>query len=267
MPLPNGNGGPSPMPPQPMPPPQTGPLGLQAPPAAPQMLHYDLKKGRYGVTVTVGKSSRSKLEQGQTEIGDIMQSDPSLVPLIGPIYFRYRDGPGMKEIGKVLQKQRDHAYPWLSDEPQQVPDPHQLMAENQQLKQQLQQAGMVIHTKQVEGQNKIAVTQIQEQAETQRDQAANETKIAVAELGAKVDRLALFLEERARLGVQQNDNQQAAMDRAHDVGLAGMQGQQSAAQSGQDHSEALQQGQQQADNALVQQAAAPQPQPEPPQGA
>ncbi len=50
--------------------------------------------------------------------------------------------------------------------------------------------------------------QIQQQTQAHKDDAMleakrmdNETKIAVAELGAKVDRLALFLEERARVGL------------------------------------------------------------------
>ncbi len=259
-------------PPPPMPPPQVGPLGLQAPPAAPQPLHYDLKKGRYGVTVTVGKSSRSKLEQGQTEIGDIMQSDPALVPLIGPVYFKYRDGPGMKEIGKILEKQRDHVSPWLSDNPQATPDPHQLLAENQSLKQQLQQAGMVIQTKQVETQGKIQVAQVQGQNDLQTTQMNNETKIAVAELSAKVERLALFLEERSRIGAHIADTSSQLHQSAHERGMAAVEHantlqeaaqehQQTMQQADQQHGQALQQNQQTADNALVQQAATPQSEP------
>jgi hypothetical protein len=140
-----------------------------------------------------------------------------------------------------------------------------VQAENQQLKQQLQQAGQIIQTKQVETQGKIAVTQIQEQAETARDRAANETKIAVAELGAKVDRLSLFLEERARLGIQGNDNQQAGLDRAHEAAMASGDHQAQMAQSDQQHQQAVAQAQQGAANTASQSIldAAQQPQPEP----
>jgi hypothetical protein len=216
-------------------------------------VHYDLKKGRYGVSVTIAKSYQSKLEEGQSEIGDIMQSDPSLVPLIGPVYFKYRDGPGMKEIGKILTKQRDHAMPWLSDNPQ-AGDPARLQAENAALKQQLQAAGMAIQTKQVEQQGKLEVVKIQEAADTQRNRENNETKLAVAELGAKVDRLTLFLEERARLGIQQHEAGMALMDHAATTQQQGQVGAQDAALAAQQHDQALQQGDQAHGQALVQNA-------------
>ena len=267
LPMPGGQ----PPPPAPAPPQQPGDvLGLQTAPPQPKVYHYDLKKGRYGVTVTVGKSSKSKLEQGQTEIGDILQSDPALMPLIGPVYFKYRDGPGMREIAQILQKQRDHMMPWLSDNPQAQPDPHQLMAENQQLKQQLQQAGQIIQTKQVEQQGKLQVAQVQSQSDLQTTQMNNETKIAVAELSAKVERLALFLEERARIGAHIADTSSQMHAQAHELGIAAVQQQHDAAMarqdaahqadaSAQDHGQATAQNQQTADNALIQQAAAPTP--------
>jgi hypothetical protein len=50
----------------------------------------------------------------------------------------------------------------------------------------------------------------------------NETRLAVAELGAKVDRLTLFMEERARLGLQGADAVQAGHDRLHDIALSAL---------------------------------------------
>lgn len=216
-------------------------------------VHYDLKKGRYGVGVTIAKSYQSKLEEGQTEIGEIMQSDPALVPLIGPVYFKYRDGPGMKEIAKILLKQRDHSMPWLSDDPQ-ASDPARLAAENAALKQQLQAAGMAIQTKQVEQAGKIQQVQIQEAAETSRNRENNETKLAVAELGAKVERLTLFLEKRARLGTQQHEAGMSMMDHAAAGQQSAQDGAQQAALADQAHGQALQQGEAAHGQALEQNA-------------
>jgi hypothetical protein len=226
--------------------------------------HYDLTKGRYGLEVTIGKSYKDKRDEAVGEMGIILQADPQMMQIIGPEYFREKGEAWAAPVADLLEKHRDHQFPWLAKNPQQV-DPMKVQAENQQLKQQLQQAGQIIQTKQVETQGKIAVTQIQEQAETARDRAANETKIAVAELGAKVDRLSLFLEERARLGIQGNDNQQAGLDRAHEAAMASGDHQAQMAQSDQQHQQAVAQAQQGAANTASQSIldAAQQPQPEP----
>ncbi len=81
----------------------------------------------------------------------------------------------------------------------------------------------------------------------------------MAELGAKVDRLGLFLEERARLGVEE----QAHADRAHDVGMAALDHQATLAQAQQQHAHALDAADQGQTHALegAQQAAELQPAP------
>lgn len=227
--------------------------------------HYDLSKGRYGVTVTISKSYKSKLEQGNAEIGEIMGSNPAMVPLIGPIYFKYRDGPGMREIAKVLQKERDHVMPWLSDDAQQASaqQAQQLQAENQQLKQQLQQAGQIIQTKQVEQQGKLQITQVQEQAETARADKDREAKLAVAALGAKFETMQnamdLLQSEIARIGSQQHEVGMAAMQHVADSQQGDLAHQQAMAQAQQQHGQALQQGDQQVAGQLAVQAAQPQP--------
>jgi hypothetical protein len=103
------------------------------------------------------------------------------------------------------------------------------------------------------------------QSEAVNAQADRETKIAVAELGAKVDRIALFLEERARVGLQD----QAAHDRAHEVGMAAMQHAQTTqqAQAAQDAAAQSQDASQQHDAAMAAQAQAAQAaQPQAPAG-
>jgi hypothetical protein len=120
-------------------------------------------------------------------------------------------------------------------------DPQRMQAELQQAQgmaqetgQKLQQAVQLIQTKQIEGQSRerIAKAQIDSKERIIKAQLDSddynramdrETKLAVAELGAKVDRLTLFLEERARLGVQQHDDDLAHRDQAHEVALEAQQ--------------------------------------------
>lgn len=229
--------------------------------------HYDLTKGRYGIEVTIGKSYKDKRDEAVGEMSIILQADPQLMQVIGPEYFRQRGEPWAEPVADLLEKNRNHTMPWLANQNQQdaASAAAKLQAENQQLKQQLQSAGQIIQTKQVEQAGKLKVTAMQEMADTQRNRENNETKLAVAELGAKVDRLSLFLEERARLGIQGNDNQQAALDRGHEAAMASGDHQAALAQGDQAHAQAVAQAQQGAANdasqSMLEAAQAPQPEP------
>ncbi len=219
--------------------------------------HYDLRKGAYGVEVSIGKSYLDERQEGMSEMGAILQSDPQMMMIVGPEYFKYRGEPWAEHVGALLDEQRKHAMPWLYDDGQQQPNVQQLQAENQQLKSMLSQAAQEKAGKVIEQQGKAQITMIQESAETQRAQAANETKIAVAELVAKVDRLQLFLEERARLGVQQHEASMASQQNAHDAAMAQGDHQAALVQGDQEHQQTLAQGQQ--DAAIQAQQAAQQP--------
>lgn len=109
--------------------------------------HYNLGVGRYGVSVTIGKTSTSRMQAGANEMGELLAADPSLMPIIGPEYFNYRDFPGARGIAKLLKKMRDHQMPWLSDE---GPDPAaELSAAKSQIEkmtQQLHQASDMLKT-------------------------------------------------------------------------------------------------------------------------
>lgn len=198
---------------------------------------YDLTKGRYGVEVTIGKSYADERQEGMTEMGTILASDPQMMMLVGPEYFKYRGEPWAEKVGKILERQRDHVAPWLSDQPQgQAPNVQALMQENAAMKQALQQAGLEKAGKVVEMQGKYKIAEMQEDAETQRTHEQNEVKMTVAALGSKVETLQnmmqLFMDERARIGAQ-----------GHDVAMGAAEAQAEAAQAAQDHSNAMAQAQ------------------------
>jgi hypothetical protein len=124
------------------------------------------------------------------------------------------------------------------------------------LVQQLQEKLHVDQVK-IDGQLRIKAMDLEFQKwKAERDA---ETKIAVAELGAKVDRLALFLEERARLGIQATDALEAARDRTHDVVLASLDQAHALQKGEQDTAAAAALADQSHGNALELQAAAPPP--------
>ena len=268
------NGRPQPVPPQ-MPQqgmvpnpnaPQQPPAGSQQPPA-PKVLHYDLKKGQYGVVVSVGTSYQNRAQQGKDELGQIFQAIPETFKILGDLYFKFADFPGHREAAERMKKMLP---PELSNEDdpqaaeQQLGQAKQKLAQLEQAAQQMHQA---LETKQVENAAKVQIAQGKDAASLQKAQMDNETKLAVAELGAKVDRLSLFLEERARLGVQQHDEGLAGAQAAHEMQLQQVahqqqmaQGQQQAgnqaALADQGHGQALEQQQQAASLAPAPEAGA-----------
>jgi portal protein len=222
--------------------------------------HYDLTKGAYGVEVSIGKSYLDERQEGMSEMGAILQSDPQMMMIVGPEYFKYRGEVWSDHVAGLLDKQRRHAMPWLYDD-QQQPNAQQLQAENQQLKQALGQAAQEKAGKVIEQQGRAQVAMIQESAETQRAREANETKLAVAAIGAKIETLTnmmqIFMDERSRLGSQAHEAGMAAQQNAHDAAMAQGDHQAALVQGDQAHQQALAQGQQDAAIQAQQQAAQP----------
>ncbi len=163
---------------------------------------YSLTSGRYGVSVTIGKSYPTMREEAAGEIGGILEKNPSLMSLIGPIYFKGRDFPGHDEIAEILKKVRDQQYPSLASKPgEETPD--QLRAkiqgmeqQQQQLQQQLQQAQQenqteqarqqaVIQKAQIEAQSRMQVEDIDSKARMQAEQIAADVKLQIERMKAE----------------------------------------------------------------------------------
>jgi hypothetical protein len=112
-------------------------------------------------------------------------------------------------------------------------------------------------SKVTENRGKLALTSLQLEASAVEKAKDRETKLAVAELGAKIDRLTLFMEERARVGADAHDTATAAADAGHEEAMGAQahaqalaqgaqQGQIASDASDQQHGQALEQGQQDA---------------------
>lgn len=207
--------------------PSTGePLALDEGETAPEELNehfYDLSKGYYDVSVTIGRSYQTQMQQAATEIGDILQSDPSLMPLIGATYFHNRDFPGAKEIAKIMRKVRDQQFPGIMDD---APPAEKAQAENQQLKAQLQQMGQAMQemqqalaTDQAKQQATIAKAQIDGQTNLQKAQIDNEAKVTVAAQSNEKDREIAELKAKVDLILKAMDLQDKTHDRAHERGM------------------------------------------------
>jgi hypothetical protein len=212
---------------------------------------YDLNKGRYAVTVSVGKATATKREEGAQALGELIPHlPPEMAAVATPDYVEQLSFPGSH---KIAEKLRNALPPQLQDKNDQPQIPPAVQAQMQQMQAELQKAQQFIQTKQAEQQGSLQETQIKTQADMQKAQMgfANELKlqemknanaIAVARISAAkvmMDPQAEAAEERLATGLQM----------AHEVGMAAMEHQHELEQAAQQHDHALTQGAQQAQTA------------------
>jgi hypothetical protein len=208
--------------------------------------HYDLTKGRYGVTVSVGKAYKSRVEQGKDELGQIIQADPQLFSILGDLYFKYSDAPFAKTASERMKKMLP---PQLQDQDgqQAAQQAHQLQAENAALKQHLQELGGELAKDKLKVEGQLQKAKIDGSVAMTIQKMRDATSVAVAQIAAMTKGVQMQTEaqnEALATGIeQQHEADQAAHDRMHDVNQAVLEHQQAleAAQQGHDH--AMQQGQ------------------------
>ena len=143
--------------------------------------HYDLKKGRYGITVTIGRSYKSRREEGADEMGQLFQANPSLFPILGDIYLKFRDFPGHLEASERVKKMLP---PPLQDEAD-GPDP-------QMLQQQIQESGQMVEqlTQALDEKTQLIEQEGQKlQAQAQRSQMDNQAKIEIEKMRIEIERM------------------------------------------------------------------------------
>lgn len=64
---------------------------------------YDLTKGKYDLTVTVGPSFNSKREEAATQMIEFVRAYPAAAPVLGDLLAKNLDWPEAQEIAKRLQ--------------------------------------------------------------------------------------------------------------------------------------------------------------------
>lgn len=188
-------------------------------PVPPKAKYYDLRTGVYGVSVSIGKSQRSRMEAGSDALGQLLQADPALMPILGPTWLNFQDWPGAKEAADLLKKMQP---PQLqkSDEDEQ-PSPEELqakLAQQEQMieaaKQEMDAMRMALETKQVEQQGKIAAEKEKGATTAAIERIKAEFELKEKMLQGEIDERLLKIEYALKLKLQ--DDQQA-----HDAGMAG----------------------------------------------
>lgn len=250
-----------------------------------QAKHYDLTKGRYGVSVTVGKAYHSRVEQGADELGQLFQAEPQLFSMLGDIYLKFRDFPGHLEASERIKKMLPPQLQDKNDPQAAAQQAEQMQGQIKQLTGQLQQAVEYVKTEQAKYQAQLAIAKVKESATLQGKVMDNATKVLVARISAAKEAANAARENQEEaIALNQQlaaDSYESDRGRAHEVAMAeqahaqamsqaqqahdqaSMQAEQGAgldaglAEQGQQH--ALEQGDQAGQQAMDQMAAAPQP--------
>jgi hypothetical protein len=185
-------------------------------------------KGDYLVTVSAGPSFESERAEASDFVDSLMRNLSMIAELKGPPVASaiFALAIKLKQLGPIGDQIADMLEPpeFKNSPDGKPPDPRLFAMQQtiQQLQRQLQEAGFVIKTKQIEGKTKFAIEQMKVEATSADKDKDREVKLVVAELGAKVDRMALLLEASAKIGVRldadaerHHEATEAHRDRAH----------------------------------------------------
>jgi hypothetical protein len=204
---------------------------------------FDLTKGRYDVTVSVGASYESKRQEAVESMLQLVQSYPQLMAFVGDLLVKNMDWPEAQAVSERLKKMLP---PQLQD-PKDGADPAQ---QAQQMGQQLQVLGQqhdalvaqvhklsdIIAQKKVEADARIQVALIQAQSAAVVADLNSKAQSAQALMNAEIESIETRLGIMTQAAQGQQDTQDAAQQQQHEAAL--QQGQQA-------HQQAMQQGQQQ----------------------
>ena len=205
-----------------MPPDETGmaPQSLTPPPMgmppstrpSGKVLNYELNKGRYGVSVSIGKSYKSRNEEGADEMGNLFQANPALFPILGDIYLKFRDFPGHLEAAErvkkllppplqaqdegpdaqQLQQQLQQATQLVEQLGKALDEKTQLLASDEQKLQQqaqveLQKQNMILQQEREKLQAQTAQAQSDQQAKIEIERMRNETQMTITAMKIRAD--------------------------------------------------------------------------------
>lgn len=203
-------GGPSPMT-------TSGAAPMPTPAPQPKPLVYNLTEGKYGVSVTIGKSYQSRMEQGKETLLSLFQVAPEVVPILLPTFMKFSDEPWAQDAFKLMKEVRDQKFPGLDKAEPGQETPEQLRAELEASKAKLKEAESIM------GQMKQAIDtdQAKQQAQIEKARIDAEAKMALAGQDAQTTSQLEELTQKFDAMLEQMKQQSAAelqaMDNAHEM--------------------------------------------------
>lgn len=105
----------------------------------------NLQSGKYDVRVKSGPSYSTLRQQTNDALGQIIQSAPQLMPVLGPTWAKLQDWPDADKIARLLLAMAPPQVQLVASEGEEGAEvPPQVTAQLQQMQQQVQQSGQMI---------------------------------------------------------------------------------------------------------------------------
>lgn len=201
--------------------------------AAGMQQFYDLSKGNYAVTVTVGKAWSTKREEQVAVLGEMIAKQPSLLPILGDLYFKAADFPGAMEAAERFKKMLP---PNLQDQGGDAPPEQQIAQLQQQLQQlsemsqlltqELQKKTEIITTEQVQAERDLALKQMEIGSKERIEYAKIQSQLTIEEMKAGFEAAILQIQGQIAMlqqaQVQAGAVQQQGAQQAHEAAQAGL---------------------------------------------
>lgn len=205
---------------------------------------YDPTAGQYAVTVTVGKATATRREEGAMALGELIPHlPPEMAAVATPDYVEQLSFPGAHKIAEKLRKALP---PALQDKPEdgEPQDPAQLQQQLDQVSQKLQQAEQFIQTEQAKQQGQVQAAQLDAQTKGQTAQLDANLKMSIAQLQAQTDLEKARMDNATKLQIEEyklrgtlmqaeidareqqlgaaQESQSQSSKQAHEAGMAAM---------------------------------------------
>jgi hypothetical protein len=138
---------------------------------------YDMTQGTYSVRVVTGANYATMRQQAAEFYQQVLQTNVSLMPVIGDLAFEYMDFPGAQHIASRLRKTMD---PSLLDENNEDPKLVAAQRANDELQQALQATQIEMQQLQQQLQDKqaeINIKLVAEQNDARADEAKNDIEM------------------------------------------------------------------------------------------
>jgi hypothetical protein len=191
--------------------------------------HYDMKKGKYSLVVTIGKAYGSKRAESFDTISQVVQTSPNTFPMVADIMFRNSDMAGADQLAERFHKMLPPQLQADNDNPL-PPQAQAAMAQAQQQVQAMQgelaKMSMERDAKVLDHQAKLQQIQLQHQADMELEDKKLAVEVAKAEITTKAQseqERQLFVQDIAKEVLKHHgDMLSQHHEQAHDAGMAAM---------------------------------------------
>lgn len=178
---------------------------------------FDLRRGIYTVSVSVGKNFQTRTQEGQEVFGELLAKAPQFIPVLGATWMRFLDFPGAREAADILKKLRDRDFPFLNEAKDGEQTPEQMKGQLQAMQQQVQ----VLTQQLAQAAAEIKTDQAKQRGQLEKAQIDSETKIRLQEMDAQLQIMLAKMKAMGEALDRRHEEEMERIKQRHAVALEG----------------------------------------------